>query len=335
MRPQGNRMGLCEPAGSLLPMVSKPFTSLNEKGKVIVDGLMGQDIDDLNRALDASSVTSSLMFGLVMGMLFRNPIAESHRADFENILCLKWEARRYVIKQLEARKVNALVEFPDGSPSLDIKKELFLTDPDGLCPGMQEMTRELDECLRQNYAAKSEWFPRTSSIYVDPFCPDSGHMFATKEWLRENVDQSAFRVWAHNKYHGEDFPYDERTLNSGILASATLALTLFGCLMFYVATTISGAREDQTGRALRRFSKLAVPAIMLLFISLGVGVYFAINFLLHVMELRVSTVLVSYHMEKIFAYTLSIGSTILLVWASAAFLYSYEWRKTENKLNDE
>lgn len=292
---------------------------------------MSQALDDINTSLNATSVTSSLMFGLVMGMLFRNPIAESYRADFENILCLKWEARLYVIKQLEARNVSVLVEFPDGSPSLDIKKELFLTDPDGLCPGMDEMTRELDECLRQKYAKKTEWFPLVSPNYVDPFCPRSGHMFATKEWLKENVDQAAFRVWAHNKYHGEEFPYDERTLNSGILASATLALTLFGCLMFYVATTISRAREDETGRALQRFSKIAVPAIMLLFVSLSIGVYFSINFLLHVMELRVSTALVSHHMETIFALTLSIGSTILLVWASAAFLYSYEWRKTDEE----
>lgn len=290
----------------------------------IYDSLANESLDDITTVLQATSVTSTLMFSMVMGMLFRNPIVESHRADFNNIICQKFEARKYVIAQLEARNVSTSVTFPDGI-ELNIKKELLLVSPaEGKCAGMKEATVRLDTCLRKVYENDPSWFPLASNTYVDPFCHASGHFLATKTYLEEHVNQAEFRTWAHSKWPGAEYPYDTRTVESGLIASVVLALTLFGTLIFYLAITMSRAREDETGKTLRRFSRIATPALLLLFLTLIIGLYFSIDFLLHIIELRVSSTIISHYIGRVYTISLSIGAALLSVWALAAWIYSFE-----------
>jgi len=315
------------------PTRSKAATSIlnhvgdhiNDSQNLLLPSFADECLDDINTALNALSVTSSLMFGMVLGLMFRNPIAESYQADFNNAICNNFEARAYVVQQLEKRNVPTMVKFADDS-ELDIKKELFLSDPDGKCGKMfPSMSIQLNNCLHDVYKSDPNYFPLASNSYVDPFCHASGHFLASKTYLGAMVDQTDFRTWAHSKWPGHAYPYDNEMLMAGTIASVTLALTLFGSLIFYFTVTLSRAREDESKVTLRRFSTIAGPALLVLFLSLMIGLFFSIAFLLDVLALRVSSFIVSYQISNLFTVSLAVGSTLLTVWASAAFIYSHEY----------
>lgn len=328
-RPTSVAPGLAMIPAPLLHVFPHAYSVAKQEISAVYKTFTNESLDDVNGILYGTSMMSSLLFGSVMYLLMWNPLSDCLQADFNNIVCQKFEARKYLVSQLSSQSPNVPLILKntgrDGSVmEVDIEKELFLSDPEGKCPGFSPRTLELNNCLHDVYKNDPEWFPLASSTYVDPFCHGSGHFLASKEYLEAHVDKVEFRTWAHNKWPGHEYPYDTSTTMAGSNAAVTLALTLFGSLVFHFTVTLSRAREDETGRTLKRFSLIAVPAHLLLFVALMMGVFFTIDFLVQIIRLRVSSFIVSYQMGSLFTISLAIGSTLLTLWASAAFIYSHE-----------